>query len=63
MTDKEIFELMLDCGLMPTEKLEWSVDHYVSADNFIEGDKAAILQFAREIIKRVENDCKVKCRG
>lgn len=52
MTDREIFDLMLDCGLQPVEQHDWVVDHFVASDSFIEGDAAALLQFAREIIKR-----------
>lgn len=61
MTNKELCELMFECGLQPVEEHHWVVDHYVKADSFIEGDTVALLQFAKEIIKREREACAKVC--
>ena len=63
MTDREIEDLMLDCGLTPIEKHEWLNDHYVNSDSFIEGDYVALMQFARELIKIERQDCIEICEA
>lgn len=52
MTKSEIDALILDCGLMPINKHEWTGKYYLHTDSFIEGDSISLMQFAHELIKR-----------
>lgn len=51
MTDSDIKALMMDCGLMPINKLEYINKKFLHTDSFIEGDEISLMQFASELLK------------
>lgn len=52
---------MTQCGLIPVDKLQWSINQFVHEDSYIEGDDASILQFAEELIAREREACAAVC--
>ena len=63
MTEKEICNLMIQCGLRPIEKHEWNQGHLINSDSFIEGDYTCLMQFAKELIRKTFAECSRDCRG
>ena len=61
MNREQILILMTQCGLIPVDKLQWSINQFVHEDSYIEGDDAAILQFADELIAREREACAAVC--
>lgn len=61
MNREQILVLMTQCGLIPVDKLQWSINQFVHEDSYIEGDDASILQFAEELIAREREACAAVC--
>ena len=52
MTLPELQEIMVECGLIAIDKLQWSRGQFIHVDEFIEGDCAGMMQFVEVIEKR-----------
>ena len=61
MNREQILVLMTQCGLIPVDKLQWSINQFVHEDSYIEGDDASILQFAEELMAREREACAAVC--
>lgn len=52
---------MVECGLLPINKLEWNGKAFVGTDEFIDGDYVALRQFVREALKLERNRLALMC--
>lgn len=61
MKTEEFDALMVECGLLPINKLEWNGKAFVGTDEFIDGDYVALRQFVREALKLERNRLALMC--
>jgi hypothetical protein len=61
MTDQEILLLANDCGLIPVSCMQWNGKGFVEVSEFIDGDQAAMIQFARQLMLVQQNLCMKSC--
>jgi hypothetical protein len=54
MTDIEILQLADSCGVMAVTKHEWDGKQFNHTDDYLDGDAAALVIFARELLKKRE---------
>jgi len=54
MTDMEILQLADICGVMAITKHEWDGKQFNHTDEYLDGDAAALVIFARELMKKRE---------
>ena len=52
MTDMEILQLADQCGVLAVTKHEWDGKKFNHTDDFLDGDGAALIVFARQLIRR-----------
>lgn len=46
MSREDIIRMALNAGIIPWEKMEWSNNRFVFADESMDGDLACLMQFA-----------------
>ena len=51
MTDMEILQLADQCGVIAVTKHEWDGKQFNHTDDYLDGDAAALVIFAKEIAK------------
>jgi hypothetical protein len=54
MTDMEILQLAASCGVMAVTNHEWDGKQFNHTDDYLDGDAAALVIFARELMKKRE---------
>ncbi len=54
MTDIEILQLADSCGVMAVTNHEWDGKQFNHTDDYLDGDAAALVIFARELMKKRE---------
>ena len=52
MTDMEILQLADKCGIIAVTKHEWDGKKFNHADDYLDGDGAALIIFAKQIAQR-----------
>ena len=57
MTDMEILQLADSCGVMAVTKHEWDGKQFNHTDDYLDGDAAALVIFARELLKKRDAIC------
>ena len=63
MTDLEIFRLAEACGLVPVSYLQWNGKAFVEVGEYIDGDQASLIQFARQLMLVQQNLCMKSCNS
>lgn len=63
MTDQEILMLANDCGLIAVSFMQWNGKGFVEVGEFIDGDQAAMIQFARQLMLVQQNLCMKSCNA
>jgi hypothetical protein len=54
MTDMEILQLADNCGVMAIKKHEWDGNKFNHTDDYLDGDAAALIIFAKQLTKKRE---------
>ncbi len=57
MTDMEILQLADQCGVIAVTKHEWDGKQFNHTDDYLDGDAAALVIFAKEIAKHEREAC------
>jgi hypothetical protein len=52
MTDMEILQLADKCGIIAVTKHEWDGKKFNHADDYLDGDGAALIIFAKQVAQR-----------
>ena len=61
MTDMEILQLADQCGVMAVTKHEWDGKRFNHTDDYLDGDGAALVIFAKAIAQHEREACAALC--
>lgn len=61
MNKEDILRMALEAGIIPWEKMEWSNNRFVSADEGMDGDLACLMQFAAFVAAHEREACAKLC--
>ena len=57
MTDMEILQLADQCGVVAITKHEWDGKQFNHTDDYLDGDAAALVIFAKAVAQHERNAC------
>lgn len=61
MTDMEILQLADQHGVVAVLKHEWDGKRFNHTDDYLDGDGAALVMFAKAVAKHEREECKKIC--
>ena len=63
MTDMEILQLADQCGVVAVTKHEWDGKQFNHTDDYLDGDAAALVIFAKAVSQHEREACAKVCEG
>lgn len=61
MTDMEILQLADQCGVVAVTKHEWDGKQFNHTDDYLDGDAAALVIFAKAVSQHEREECAKVC--
>ena len=61
MTDMEILQIADQCGVVAVTKHEWDGKQFNHTDDYLDGDGAALVIFAKLVAQREREACAKVC--